>query len=239
MNQIKSRFGIDSFALKMIAIAAMLTDHIGAGIYPTQIWWRVAGRLAFPIFAFLLCEGYFHTSSVKRYAIRLGVFALISEVPFDLFHNGGLFDANAQNIFLTLLIGLLTMYLMDRYGRRIDGKNGFGSDLFKRSLIMMSGIFLAEFIHSDYGAFGVATILIFYMLRERRVLALACVAAANLLYGLLSVSFGYMPTQAFAAAAVIPIYLYNGKKGHSLKYAFYAFYPAHIAAITAVKYFIK
>jgi len=262
LSQNNARFGINAFVLKSIAIVTMLTDHVGAGLYPSQLWMRAVGRLAFPIFAFLLCEGYFHTRSVKRYAIRLGVFALISEIPFDLLHGGKLFDAGYQNIFFTLLISLLTMYFMDRYGRGVTNvsrtgitnvsrvgttnvsrfgpidANRAGSDLIRKTLIILSGMFLAEFIHADYGAFGVAVIMIYFMLRDRRTLALACVIAANLLYGLLSALLGDLPIQAFAGFAAIPIFFYNGEKGHSLKYAFYVFYPLHIAAITAVKYFL-
>jgi hypothetical protein len=143
--------GLSSFALKSIAIVSMSTDHAGVALFPEQLWMRAVGRLAFPIFAFLLCEGYSHTRSVRRYAVRLGVFALISEIPFDLMGGGNLFDPGHQNIFFTLLIGLLTIYGIDKL------RDGAGS--IAKTAVTIAGVFLAQLIRADYGAFGVAVYL--------------------------------------------------------------------------------
>ena len=240
------KFGLSVFALKIIAILTMLIDHIGAGLYPTEIWFRLIGRLAFPIFAFLICEGFCHTRNVKRYAVRLGIFALISEIPFNLLHGDHFFDPDAQNIFFTLLIGLLTIYgikKLARDGGTLDGGNrdsaktvAPGSLGLAQLLVLIAGLFVAQILRTDYGAFGVAIIFIFYLLRERRGLSLAFMAAANVTYGLINLAYGFMPLQAMAAAAAVPIMMYNGEKGPSARYAFYAFYPAHITVIMAIKY---
>ena len=125
MNNCK---GLSGSTLKIIAVITMLTDHIGAGIlgriitmqgiysgsvYNVYTVMRYIGRLAFPIFCFLLVEGFMHTHNVKKYASRLFVFALISEIPFDLFVSGRIVDTSAQNVYFTLLIGLICMWACD------------------------------------------------------------------------------------------------------------------------------
>ena len=226
-----SAFGLSAFTLKCIAILSMLIDHIGAGLFPDQMWMRIVGRLAFPIFAFLLSEGFYHTRSIKRYAFRLGIFALISEIPFNLLHNDHIFDPDAQNIFITLLIGLLTIYGVEKYRKHPRS--------YYSPAILLIGIMIAQLLRTDYGGFGVALIYIFHYFRDKRKIAAACVAVANLAYGLLQSISGYVPLQMLAGAAAIPILMYNGKKGYSMKYAFYAFYPAHISVIMAIKYIVS
>ena len=226
----------------------MLLDHIGAGLFPSQIWWRIVGRLAFPIFAFLICEGYFHTRAFKRYAIRLGIFAIISEIPFNLLHSDHIFDMEAQNIFFTLLIGLLTIYGFEKFAAKSDKQlppddahnleNRVRTTNFAQIAIAAAGLLAANFARVDYGAFGVAVILIFYLFRDKRNLALIFSAAANLALGAIDFANGFVPLQALAGIAAIPLFFYNGEKGPSAKFAFYAFYPIHIAIIMAIKYII-
>ena len=221
---------LNAFTLKCVAILSMLVDHIGAGLFPDEMWMRIVGRLAFPIFAFLICEGFYHTRSVKRYAIRLGIFALISEVPFNLLHSDHIFNPDAQNIFFTLLIGLLTIYGVEKYRKHPRS--------YISPAILLTGIFIAQILRTDYGGFGVALIYIFYFFRNKRKIAVACLVAINIIYGLLQSFGGFVPLQMFAGAAAIPVCMYNEKKGYSMKYAFYVFYPVHIGVIIAVKYFM-
>ena len=108
-----TRFDLSAAALHIIAMALMLMDHLWATLLPAQDWLTCAGRLAFPIFAFMTVEGYFHTRNLKRYALRLLLFALLSEVPFDLMYGGTWFYPVHQNVIWTLLLGLLGVHLME------------------------------------------------------------------------------------------------------------------------------
>ena len=102
---------INSNALKILAMAFMLLDHLWATIIPDNQWMTCVGRLAFPIFAFMISEGYVHTSDFKKYAKRLLIFGLISEIPFNLMSAGGFFFPFHQNVMFTLLLGLLVKVL--------------------------------------------------------------------------------------------------------------------------------
>ena len=102
------RIGINGFTLKWIAIVSMLIDHMGAILFPQYIEMRIVGRLAFPIYCFLLAEGAVHTSNIRRYEIRLLAFACLSDIPFDLAFFGGV-TLEHQNVFFTLLLGVLVI----------------------------------------------------------------------------------------------------------------------------------
>ena len=108
------RRGIDSFQLKCIAILSMAADHTGALLFPEQMWLRGVGRLAFPIFAFVLAEGFFYTHDIKRYLARMGVFALLSEIPYDLAFQGAVLEFDRQNVFFTLTVSLLVLCVMEK-----------------------------------------------------------------------------------------------------------------------------
>lgn len=102
---------LSSFAIKLIAISAMLTDHIGCILYPDAVWLRCIGRLAFPLFVFMLTEGASHTHSMKRYILRMLVFALITEIPYNLAFNGTLLYTGSRNMLFTLTLGLCMIYM--------------------------------------------------------------------------------------------------------------------------------
>ena len=109
----KRPFDFSAAALHILAMALMLCDHLWATLLPAQEWMTAVGRLAFPIFAFMAVEGYFHTHSFKRYAQRMLVFAILSEIPFDLMYGGTWFYPVHQNVIWTLLIGLLGIRAME------------------------------------------------------------------------------------------------------------------------------
>lgn len=188
---------------------------------------RWIGRLAFPLFCFLLVEGFLHTRSRWKYALRLGLFALISEIPFDMAFSGCLLSLKNSNVFFTLLVGFLMMWCIEEIKKRTtNGKKwlfGVGA-----ALCAVTACELAEMVFdSPYGASGVLTILALYLLRRNPAFAM-CVGV--LLLAVLN--FAYV--QLFAFPAVLLAAMYNGQKGPGIKYFFYGFYPVHLLACTAL-----
>ena len=211
----EQRFGVSGFALKWIAIISMLIDHTGAVLFPQYLQLRMIGRIAFPIYCFLLVEGAAHTKDIRKYEIRLFLFALLSEIPFDLAFFGRPYFGH-QNVFFTLFLGLV---VVEQYQKRRQKLSSF--------LIFIAAMAAAELLHTDYGAAGIIFILLFYLLYPYAVGKQAAFAAMNfLLYG--------AGVQAYAGLAAFPMLLYNGKRGPSMKYFFYAFYPLHLLALYVI-----
>lgn len=210
-----------STGLKLIALITMIIDHTGAILYPGEITLRIMGRIAFPIYCFLLIEGYHHTKNIKRYGWRLFVFALISEVPFDYAFNGKL-DFSHQNIFFTLWLGLLFIFMMDHYIKINPTIAIIG---------MMAAIFFAEFFNTDYGILGIIYIVIFYIGSKIPGISKPIFLFIMLYIFSATLSFGI---QYYAILSVPLIALYNGKKGSLgsfMKYGFYVAYPLHLAIL--------
>lgn len=243
----KQSKGLSGSTLKIIAIVTMLIDHIGATIVENMMYlfvgneqavmttyyimfiMRTIGRLAFPIFCFLLVEGFFHTRDVKKYVFRLFLFALISEVPFDYAFNQSYLEFGHQNVFFTLFIGVLMMWAIEYIKTRfIDNRVAFSS---LSALVALAAALLAGFINCDYSSLGVIVILLMYIFKDNKILKALLVSVA---FALLT-NFGI---QSLAALAFIPISFYNGKKGLSLKYFFYAFYPIHLLILGIIVRFI-
>lgn len=203
------------FQLKVLAIITMLIDHTGAIFFPQVTLFRIIGRLAFPLFCFFIAEGAVYTSNLKKYLWRLFAFALLSEIPYDLAFKGQLFDPQSQNVFFTLFLGLAAVSACRLY---------FYERPVAVLLFACGCAFLAEWLRTDYGGFGVLLILLFYCARQYKTRGAVTFALLNTGFSLITA-----PVQLYAAAAVIPIALYNGKKGKSgFRYFFYAFYPVHL-----------
>lgn len=218
MNQRWNIQCLDSFQLKCIAIVSMALDHTGAVLYPSQIWLRCLGRIAFPIFCFLIVEGFFHTHDVRRYMGRLGVFALISEIPYDLAFRGVPLEYAHQNVFFTLLIGIGMMVLLER-----------NREWPVKAVILLLAMWLAVLIRSDYNFRGVLLIFVFYIFHESRWLAVTAGGFWNFLYqGVI---------QKYGVLSVLPLALYNGERGRKMKYFFYIFYPVHLLLLYGISRF--
>ncbi len=204
--------------LRILALVLMLLDHLWATVVPGNAWMTYVGRIAFPIFAFQAAEGYRHTHDFKGYCKRLGIFALVSEIPFNLMIMGSPIFPFHQNVMLTLLLGLLACRAWDL------------RKWWQLALLWPVGVLTFP----DYGALGVATVLMFHVFRGQKLLQLLMLVAINW-FGfegqkLLIGSFE-LPVQAFAILAIIPIWLYNGEKGRGgrlLQYGSYVFYPLHM-----------
>ncbi len=206
---------LNSFQLKCIAVITMAIDHTGAVLFPQILLFRYVGRLAFPVFCFLLTEGFFHTRNVKKYMFRLGVFAIISEVPYDLAFRKSILEFTHQNVFFTLLIGVIMMYALER-----------SSEWPVKVVVVILSMWFASWICSDYSFKGILLIAIYYFLRDNKMGKFGVGALWNFMWN--------STIQMYGALASIPIALYNGEKGRSVKYFFYLFYPLHLSALYAV-----
>lgn len=233
----RCNWDISSAGLHILAMGLMLCDHLWATIVPGGQWMTAAGRLAFPIFAFMIVEGYFHTSNHRKYALRLLTFAVVSEIPFDLMCSGSAVNPFHQNVLWTLLLGLGLIHWNEK---------AKGCKLWRRILrgaaTVAVGFIVGFLTMVDYYGVGVLTVLVFYFFRERKWWALAGQAAV-LYYLNVEVLGGLyfeisllgqvlqITQQGLALLALIPIWLYRGRQGyHSgwFRWFCYGFYPVHM-----------
>lgn len=237
-------------ALKLIACITMLLDHIGATIvlqlvydaadagenvrelYSVYQWLRIIGRLAFPIYAFLLTEGIRHTRSPKKYALRLALAALIAEIPFD-FGLHGEFTWQHQNVMVTLLLGFCAVQVMNKTPYPL-----------LKLLAPLPFALLARYLHADYGSNGIWLVVLFALTRDLPYSALWQFFGIWLIFSpghlmMLNWLDGFaLKTQELAVLAVIPISLYSGEKrsrSRVQQWAFYLFYPVHTALLWIIQ----
>lgn len=223
---------MSNFTIKILACLCMFIDHIGAALFPEYIFLRIIGRLAFPLFAWMIALGYIHSRDPIKYMKRLGIFALISQIPFNL-----ALKTQSLNIFFTLFLGLMAIYFYDKYEKEQHERS-------KQLSIILPSI-IATILNTDYFAYGIATIFLFYYYREdfkKLIKSQAILNIALILLYIISVVLGGASfelggiIQLFSLFSLIIIKYYNKKQGvKKYRYAFYAFYPVHLLII----YFIK
>lgn len=232
--------GLSGAALKYLAIVTMLIDHTALvvvlfgfifngrmllvrriDILPSlYTLMRQVGRIAFPIFLFLLVQGFIHTRDRRKYAVRLFLFACLSELPFNLAVDRTLFSFTHQNVFWTLFAGFMMMWILEKIQT---------SDL-PRWAALPAGLAVVAALcatvtvcRTDYSYHGLLSLLLLYLFRYNK--------AMYILAG--GFSFAWEPA---AMIAFLPIALYNGEKGHAPKYFFYAFYPLHLLLLVGINY---
>lgn len=229
----------------------MLLDHIGyclprAGFSP---YFRIIGRLAFPIFVFLVVNGYRYTRSKPKYALRLAIFAVISQIPFSLMQKGTLFYPTG-NVFVTLLLSLLCVWFAAEFWSR----SGWWRLLAFVPAVIVCGLYYFGYLNSDYGMKGILLALVLYFFDGKYVLTaigtfVSLFAPTLIGYGINFLQMlrgrayafrlpgSWTMTEAYALLALIPVFLYHGKKGRTpenkvaakaMQLAFYAFYPVHM-----------
>lgn len=262
MKKFKKK-GLTGMALKIIASVAMLLDHAavtfleplmmnGHSLYPLYAALRVIGRLAFPLYIFLMIEGFTHTRSRSSYARNMAIFAVISEVPFDLMvtHGEYFIYSNAQNVFLTLLIGFFTIWGIDLIARYILPRGKMRKYIKARTdyndreimekvmpelrialgvllmaIVIAAGALGAEMLRTDYGMWGVLAMVVMYYLRSLRYIEVAT--------GVITLSVASLVELAALPDAIL-VHFYNNKRGNGNKYFFYAFYPGHLLLLWAI-----
>ena len=213
--------------LKIIAMIFMFIDHfayimierglgLGGNLYAIDRVLRGMGRIAFPIFCFTIVEGFQKSHDVRAYLRRLFLFALISEIPFDLAFRGSVINMSYQNVFWTLGFGLAALILIE---------DPWMAN-WKKMIGLLMCFWLPNYFHTDYSAYGVLTIFAMYYFRKEPVKA--CMAGYIVLL-LLST------TEVWAIFGFLLILLYNGKKGNGSKMFCYIFYPAHLIVLVAAK----
>lgn len=224
-------------ALKLIALICMIFDHIGYLGLLDWWWLRQAGRIAFPIFCFCLVEGFYHTRSVGRYALRMLLFAILTEPFFNLMCTSGrsFGYAGGQNVMFTLLIGIGVMYAA-KCCMPLEG-----GALFTGCAVLV-GCFAAALLATDYSYYGILLIAGMYLAHGSVALNALCIAAFALILPYYPAGIPFWPDcpfsiYIFALPAIVPIALYNGSAGRSsaaVKYAFYAAYPLHMLILALI-----
>ena len=240
------KFETTSFSLHLMAMLFMLCDHLWGTIVPGNDWLTCIGRVCFPIYAFLLVEGYFHTSNLKKYVKRLLLFAVISEIPFNLAMASSVIYPFHQNVLWSFLIALGLIHCNEKAKR--TGK------LWLRIIVavftILAGYLLGLITMVDYYHAGILMVLTFYFFHHRNwwdyVGQLLCLGYINLEllggFGYEVVLFGetvFLTRQGLALLALIPIWLYKGKQGYHSKwwkYFCYAFYPVHLLILGLLKF---
>lgn len=241
----KLKLETTSFSLHIMAMLFMLCDHLWGTVVRGNDWLTCIGRLTFPIYAFMIVEGYFHTKNLKKYVYRLLLFAILSEIPFNLAMGSRIFYPIHQNVLWSFLMAIGLIHWNEK---------GTGNPLWKRILAGIASIcigYVAGLItFVDFYHAGILMVLVFYFFRNKKWWSypgqLICLWYINLeMLGGFSYEVNilgqthFIARQGFALLALIPIWLYRGKQGyHSriLQYVYYAFYPLHLLVLGLLKW---
>ncbi|MBV1756903.1 MAG: conjugal transfer protein TraX [Dethiosulfatibacter sp.] len=226
MNTVNSVLTRRSDYLKIIAMVTMAIDHIAFYLLPysstSYIIMRMIGRLAYPIFAYYIAMGYKNTSDLNRYILRMGIFALITQIPFYFFVHKTFY----LNVMFTFTLALIMLKLFD-----------------KKNYLWFALIFIADFLRMDYGAYGLIIVLIFHVFSEEKTKMYVYLLILTLVYNSLDVlQYGAfnirMYTQVLSVMA-LPLIYTDFPALRINKYISYLFYPVHIGLIVLVGNLIK
>lgn len=243
--QNKFKLETTSFSLHIMAMLFMLCDHLWATVIPGNDWMNCIGRLAFPIFSFMIVEGYFLTRNLKKYVLRLLIFAIISEIPFNLMATGTVFYPFHQNVLWSFLISIGLIHLNEKVKEK-----HIITRLAVTILSVFAGYIAGTITFADYLGGGVLTVLVFYFFRGKK---LWCYAGQLVFLYYINFEmlggvsykvqlFGqthFIARQGLAVLALIPIWLYKGNKGYHSKimqFINYAFYPAHLLILGLINF---
>ena len=244
MNR-KIKFETTSFSLHIVAMICMVCDHMwGISLVGHDVFTCI-GRLAFPLYAFLLVEGYFHTGDLKKYVKRLFLFAVLSEIPFNLVMGSRLFYPIHQNVLWSFLISIGLIH----WNEKVKEKQ-----LWKRVLVIIASICIGYIggiiTFVDFYNAGILIVLAFYYFRGKKwwhylgqwlclwYINVELLGGFSYMVNLFGQTY-FVARQGFALLALIPIWLYKGKQGYhsrTLQYSCYAFYPVHLLVLGLLKF---
>ncbi len=207
----------------------MLIDHVGFLLFPEYDFLRFIGRVSFPLFAFLIAEGFIKTKNVNSYLKRLFIFGIISQVPFFIFDRlAGVADFNL-NIMFSLTLGVIALLLLTST-----------RNVFLKAFGIIGVLAIAYFGQFSYGVYGILTIIASFVFLKRRSAGLT---ALSILPFLETVRLFFMKIfflQFFAIFSLIPIYFYNGERGKKIsRWWFYWFYPVHMLVLSGIFIILK
>ena len=234
MERIKNMKGINGAQLKYIAFASMFIDHFNKAIITpfltgtgpmviiTTIF-DILGRIAFPIFAFMVVEGFFKTKSQWKYLRNLLIFAVISEIPYDMFQSAEFVNTWSQNILWGLALGLFTIMVIDRLKDYIKKRPLW---IFVSLLIVALSSLGSMLISSDYEYYAIIIIYLYYLFYDKRLVASG---------------LGYLVIikEIYAILGFATVLLYNGEKGKQNKIFNYLFYPVHLLIFGIIRMIFK
>lgn len=246
MSNIKDKISFDRYQLKIIAIISMLIDHIAAVIILSSglsvyledtkfltayLSARALGRIAFPIFAFFVVEGFLKTNNRKKYMLRMLIFALISQIPYNLAFGNTIFYTEKflpaflfGNVLWTFLLSIIMMSIMEIVSEKTKNKI---LSICINVIIIVLFAYLGKLMNVDRKEWGILTIGLFYLFRQKYI------------YQAISGLFTLFPQQpVLSYVSLILLYFYNGEKGKSCKYFFYIFYPLHLLVLHLIKVLI-
>ena len=216
---------MSSFILKIIALIAMTFDHTGKVLlFNNEILLNI-GRIAFPLFAFQIVEGYHHTKNIKKYLLRLLIVALFAQFAYSQFFDG-------FNTIFTLIIGLICIIIIDKE-----------KDIPIKISLLLTIFLLSLILNIDYGLIGVLIIICFYLFRNNKIkrsmlFSLLVIISYGITY-FQNPEFSYIINLFATLSSLIFINLYNNKQGPKLKYLFYIYYPLHLYILWIIQVLIK
>ncbi len=263
MTEKKFGFGITSSTLHIAAMALMFCDHLCMTLLPNEMWLHYVGRIAYPIFAFMLVEGFRHTGNMKRYLLRLFIFALISEIPFDLMCGGTWFFPTQQNVMFTFIFGIFCMLILEQPKKLKNNAAKYTVFALTSGLVLLLGFIVGTVTMVDYFGGGIVMVLVFYFFRGDEILSfnavytkkwvkiavrvINCLMQAILVWSICNDLIGGLCTnitvfghtfevvvEAFGILAMLPIWLYDGQKGIKSKAFKYTCYAFYPAHIAVL-----
>ena len=225
---------INGAQLKYIAFASMFIDHFNKAIITpfltgsgplnliTAIF-DILGRIAFPIFAFMIVEGFFKTKSRWKYLRNLLIFAIISEIPYDMFQSAVFINTRSQNILWGLALGLFTIMVIDKLKERIKKRSLW---IFVSIFIVALSSLISMLISADYEYYAIIIIYIYYLFYDKRLLASG-------------LSYLVIIKEIYSILGFATVLLYNGEKGKQNKIFNYLFYPVHLLVLGIIRMVLK